>query len=45
MRYATDVLKDVLNKFVRDAMWFIVGEGDCAGSTDENQVAEATSLE
>lgn len=40
-----DVLRDVLNQFLRNAMWLIVGEGNGAGSTDENQIAEAMRLE
>ena len=42
MRYAMDVLRDVLKEFLRDTMKLIVGEGDRA--TDENQVAEATEV-
>ena len=37
-----NVLTDVWNELLSDTMLWIVGEGDRAGSTDENEVAEVT---
>ena len=39
-----DVLTDVLNELLSDTMLWIVGEGGRVGSTDESEIAQATSL-